>query len=100
MCLGSSEWEGYVLDEDASLGILKAAYDRGLNTWDTADMYSNGISERVIGKAMVNFGITRHKLIIMTKSFVHVGEQTSFITPPFGQQLNQHKDYVNHGGKE
>ena len=33
-----------------ALPLLKAAYDRGVNTIDTANMYSNGDSERIIGK--------------------------------------------------
>ena len=37
----------WVLDEDASLAVLKAAYDCGINTWDTANAYSNGLSEDV-----------------------------------------------------
>lgn len=41
----------WVLEEEESLPILKAAYDRGLNTWDTANVYSNGVSEEIIGKA-------------------------------------------------
>ena len=35
-----------------ALPLLKAAYDRGVNTIDTANMYSNGESERIIGKFM------------------------------------------------
>ncbi|KAJ0381806.1 hypothetical protein COL922a_013814 [Colletotrichum nupharicola] len=57
-CLfGSSEWGAWVLDEEPSLEILKAAYDRGITTWDTANMYSNGVSEQVIGKAIKEFNI-------------------------------------------
>ncbi|OHF03275.1 aldo-keto reductase [Colletotrichum orchidophilum] len=98
MSLGSSEWAPWVLDEEASLEILKAAYDRGINTWDTANMYSNGVSEEVIGKAIKKFEIPREKLVLMTKCFIHVGEETSFHATMFPQQVRQSKDYINQGG--
>jgi aryl-alcohol dehydrogenase-like predicted oxidoreductase len=39
-----------VLDEEESLEIMKAAWDRGINTFDTANVYSNGVSEKLIAK--------------------------------------------------
>ena len=50
MSFGTPEWQPWVLDEEKSIEILKAAWDRGINTIDTANAYSNGESERVIGK--------------------------------------------------
>lgn len=41
----------------------------GINTWDTANMYCNGASEEIIGKALKKHEIPRHKVIIMTKCF-------------------------------
>ena len=55
------------LIEEQALPLLKAAYDRGLNTWDTANIYSNGDSERIIGKAIETYRLPRHKLVICTK---------------------------------
>ncbi|GJC84776.1 aldo-keto reductase dtxS3 [Colletotrichum liriopes] len=98
MSLGSSEWQNWVLDEEESCEILKAAYDRGINTWDTANMYSNGVSEKVIGKAIKKYNIPREKLVLMTKCAIHVGEETSMFAPMYAQQLGQSKDYVNQGG--
>lgn len=49
--------------------LLKAAYDMGINTWDTANMYSNGASEEIVGKALKKYNIPRHKVVIMTKCF-------------------------------
>lgn len=59
MSFGNSGWMDWLLSEDKALPILKAAYDRGLNTWDTANMYSNGESERIIGKAIGEYNIPR-----------------------------------------
>jgi aryl-alcohol dehydrogenase-like predicted oxidoreductase len=35
-----------------ALPLLKAAWEKGITTWDTANVYSNGESERIIGKAL------------------------------------------------
>ena len=41
--IGSSDWAPWVVgDEEAVMDLLKGAYDRGLNTWDTANVYSCG----------------------------------------------------------
>lgn len=39
----------------------------GINTWDTANVYSNGDSERIVGKAIKKFKIPRDELVILTK---------------------------------
>lgn len=75
MSFGDPEWQSWVLDEEASLPLLKAAYDRGLNSWDTADIYSNGASEKIIGKALKKYSIPRHKVVILTKCFAYIGEE-------------------------
>jgi len=74
MSLGSSEWQEWVLNEKESLPLLKAAYDQGVTTWDTADMYSNGESERIIGKALKEYKIPRDRVQILTKCFNVVNE--------------------------
>lgn len=99
MSLGSKQWMPWVLDEDESLEILKAAFDRGLNTWDTANAYSNGLSEECIGKALQKFAIPREKVVIMTKCFLHVAEEMGVFSPMIGPLLDQSKDYVNQGGE-
>ena len=45
-----------------ALPLLKAAYDLGITTWDTANIYSNGVSEELIGKAIKKYDIPRHKV--------------------------------------
>ncbi|KAL7271524.1 hypothetical protein RUND412_005716 [Rhizina undulata] len=74
MSYGSSEWLPYVINEEQALPILKAAYDKGINTWDTANAYSNGESERIIGKALKKFGIPRERVVIMTKCYAAVAD--------------------------
>ena len=85
MHYGSTDWQKWILDEEKSLPLLKAAYDRGLNTWDTANIYSNGASEEVLGKAIKKYNIPRHKLIIMTKCFAYIGEE--YVCPHTSQPV-------------
>lgn len=53
---------------------MKHAYDLGLNTWDTADTYSNGRSEEIIGKALKQYSIPRSKVVILSKCYFGVAE--------------------------
>jgi aryl-alcohol dehydrogenase-like predicted oxidoreductase len=78
------------------LPLLKAAYDRGINTWDTADVYSNGESEVVIGKALKKYNIPRRKVLILTKCFACIDEDDkTFKNVP---EVKTAKDYVNQSG--
>jgi aryl-alcohol dehydrogenase-like predicted oxidoreductase len=99
MSFGAKKWHPWLLEEDDALPILKAAYDRGINTWDTANMYSNGISEEILGKAIEKFQIPRQKVILMTKCSVFVGEDLEVMGPAHFQALAKSKDYINQGGK-
>ena len=38
MSFGDKKWQEWVIEEDEALPLLKAAYDKGLNTWDTANV--------------------------------------------------------------
>jgi aryl-alcohol dehydrogenase-like predicted oxidoreductase len=74
MSFGTPEWQEWVIDEAAALPLLKHAYDVGLNTWDTADVYSNGRSEEIIGKALKQFNIPRNKVVILSKCYFGVAD--------------------------
>lgn len=96
MSYGSSQWRGWVKDEDEALPIIKAAFDAGINTWDTADMYSNGHSERVLAAAMKQYSIPRSQVVIMTKAFFPVGDEAATINWKGGLEGKQR--YVNNWG--
>src|SRR5579859_1068163 len=66
MTYGSSKWRPWVLDEEASLPFFQRAIEAGINFFDTADVYSQGESERVTGKALKAFA-KRHEVVIATK---------------------------------
>lgn len=78
-----------------ALPLLKAAYDRGLNTWDTANIYSQGASEVIVGKALKKYAIPREKVVILTKCFWGVGEQPDVRHHMHREAFESSKDYVN-----
>lgn len=74
MTYGSSKWRPWVLDEEASRPLIKQALEAGITFFDTADMYSLGASEEVLGRALKDFGPGRDRLAIATKVFYPVGD--------------------------
>src|SRR5947207_8643487 len=74
MTYGLSKWRPWVLDEDQSRPLIKQALEAGINFFDTADMYSSGASEEVLGRALKDFGPGRDKIVIATKVFYPMGE--------------------------
>jgi aryl-alcohol dehydrogenase-like predicted oxidoreductase len=73
MTYGTSQWRPWVLDEDVSRPFIKRALDRGINFFDTADMYSRGMSEEVVGRALKDFA-QRDQVVIATKAFYPIGD--------------------------
>lgn len=74
MTYGSSNWRQWVLNEEESRPFIKEALEKGINFFDTADMYSLGKSEEVLGRALKDFGPSRDKLVIATKVFFALGD--------------------------
>jgi aryl-alcohol dehydrogenase-like predicted oxidoreductase len=68
MTYGSPEWRPWVLDEQASRPFIKHALELGINFFDTADMYSLGKSEEIVGRALKDF-TKRDQVIIGTKVY-------------------------------
>lgn len=66
MSFGDTKWAGWVGDEAAGCDIVARALDSGINFIDTADVYSFGESERILGVAIANSG-KRGDLIVATK---------------------------------
>lgn len=67
MTFGSPSWAPWVLDEDDARPIILKALDLGINFFDTADMYSGGASEDVLGAILAH--VPRHKLVLATKLY-------------------------------
>ena len=74
MTYGSSSWRPWVLDEEVSRPLIKQALEAGITFFDTADMYSLGASEEVLGRALKDFGPGRDRLVVATKVFYPVGD--------------------------
>jgi len=76
MSFGSSKWRSWVLDDDAARPFVQKALEGGINFFDTADVYSQGESEKVVGGALKDFA-KRHEVVIATK-----------VNGPMGQDAN------------
>ncbi|WP_262176874.1 aldo/keto reductase [Haloarcula laminariae] len=72
MSFGSSEWRDWVLDEDESREIIERAIDLGINFFDTANMYSVGESERVLGNVLADYD--RDSQVVATKGYFEMDE--------------------------
>ena len=68
MTYGTPDWRPWVLDEHASRPFLRRAVDAGINFFDTADMYSRGVSEEVVGRALREL-TRRDDVVIATKLY-------------------------------
>ena len=71
MTYGTPEWRPWVLDEAASRPFIARALEHGINFFDTADMYSRGVSEEVTGRALKALA-PRDQVVIATKVFYPV----------------------------
>jgi aryl-alcohol dehydrogenase (NADP+) len=80
MTYGSPQWRPWVLDEGAARPFVKRALDAGINFFDTANMYSNGVSEIATGKLLKEFA-KREEVVIATKVYFHVSEDMAFDAP-------------------
>jgi aryl-alcohol dehydrogenase-like predicted oxidoreductase len=69
MTYGLKKWRPWVLDEEEARPFIRRAIELGINFFDTADMYSVGASEEVLGRALKDFGPGRDRVMIATKVF-------------------------------
>ena len=76
ICLGCMSFGSdadWMLPEEPSRAIVRKALDLGINFFDTADVYSRGESERILGRALQSFGVRRDEVVIATKLFQPMG---------------------------
>lgn len=74
MTYGSKKWREWVLEEEDGCKFIRQALELGINFFDTADMYSLGVSEEILGRALKDFGPPREKVVLATKVFFPVGD--------------------------
>ncbi|MBV8100081.1 MAG: aldo/keto reductase [Verrucomicrobia bacterium] len=73
MSYGSSKAREWILNEEAALPFYQQAIEAGINFFDTADLYSQGMSEEVTGRALKKLGVRREQVVIATKVFYPTG---------------------------
>ena len=103
MTYGSSRWRKWVLDEEQSLPFVKRALEAGINFFDTADVYSVGASEEVLGNTLRACGVRRESVVIATKVFNQMSDEINdrglsrkHILDSIDRSLNRLKiDYVD-----
>jgi aryl-alcohol dehydrogenase (NADP+) len=74
MTYGSTKWRDWVLEEDQSRPFIQRAIELGINFFDTADAYSLGVSEEILGRALKDFA-RREEVVIASKVFFPMGDK-------------------------
>lgn len=74
MTYGSKAWREWVLNEDDAKPFFKAAFEAGINFYDTADVYSLGASEEVLGRAVKEYAPRREEVVVATKVYNAMGK--------------------------
>jgi aryl-alcohol dehydrogenase (NADP+) len=72
MTYGTSKWRDWVLDEDTARPFYRRAVEKGITFFDTADIYSLGVSEEVTGRALRELA-KRDEIVVATKVFNRMG---------------------------
>ncbi|GGF30844.1 aldo/keto reductase [Aliidongia dinghuensis] len=81
LCLGTMTFGGTEghwqaigqLDQDAADALVRRALDSGINFIDTADVYSRGVAEEILGRALQNLEVKRSDVVIATKFYGTMG---------------------------
>jgi len=73
MTYGTPKWRPWVLDEVDARPFFRKALDLGINFFDTADMYSMGVSEEVTGRALRDMG-NMEEIVLATKVHFPMGD--------------------------
>jgi aryl-alcohol dehydrogenase (NADP+) len=74
MTYGSKSWREWILEEEESRPFIRRALELGITFFDTADVYSTGVSEEILGRALRDFGPPRDRVIVATKVFSQMGD--------------------------
>jgi aryl-alcohol dehydrogenase-like predicted oxidoreductase len=87
---GKDMWVG--IDDTESTKAIKAAYDAGITTFDTAEVYGSGHSEKIVGNALHD---VRDMVVIATKVFSNHLEYKQVINACHGSLKNLNTDYID-----
>ena len=73
MSFGTTGWKDWLLDEEESRRLIEGAIERGINFFDTANMYSHGDSERILGEVLSDYD--REEMVVATKVYFPPSEE-------------------------
>lgn len=73
MTYGSKKWREWVLEEQDAKPFVKRAIEAGINFFDTADVYSIGVSEEITGRTLKEYA-KRDEIVVATKVFNQMGD--------------------------
>src|SRR5262249_4954782 len=73
MTYGDPGWRPWILSEEQGRPFIRRALEKGINFFDTADMYSLGKSEEVLGRALRDFA-SRDKVVVATKAYYKMSD--------------------------
>lgn len=76
MTYGTPAWRDWILTEDQGRPFIKRAFELGINFFDTADMYSQGVSEEVSGRLLKEFA-QRHEYVLATKVYMPMSDDVN-----------------------
>jgi len=108
ICLGTMTFGGRgelwtligQLDQAAANSLLRLSIDAGINFFDTADVYSEGESERILGRAIQDLGIPRSDVIIATKVRGRTGPGPNAVGLSRGHIMSAVKDSLTRLGTD
>ncbi|KAI0648551.1 Aldo/keto reductase [Trametes meyenii] len=95
---GDPRWQEWVLGEEDALKHIKFAYEHGITTFDTANAYSNGLSEVILGNAIRKLNLPREEIVIMTKLFAPVVSDIGAYTLTFNAAEAAEHGVINQRG--
>jgi aryl-alcohol dehydrogenase (NADP+) len=75
MSYGDPGWREWVLSEEEGRPIVRRAAELGVNFYDTADVYSNGVGEEVTGRLLKEIFRSRDEYVVATKVFNPMGDK-------------------------
>jgi aryl-alcohol dehydrogenase (NADP+) len=73
-CMSFGDGFDWMLPEEDSRPIIRKALDLGINFFDTADVYSAGQSEEILGRALKDFAVRREEAVVATKVYNPMGQ--------------------------
>jgi aryl-alcohol dehydrogenase (NADP+) len=74
MSYGDKKWREWVLGEKEALPFVERALEAGINFFDTADVYSLGESERILGNTLRKFNVRREDVVVATKVYQQMSD--------------------------